>query len=436
MGPYRLSAFRASGRAAYTNKAVVAQYRGAGRPEACFALERSLDHAARELGISPVEIRRRNLPDAGELPYPRPLPYRDGVQIVYDGGDYAACLEACLDLLPESEADTLAREHPYLRVGYGVATYIEATGRGPYESGRVTLRPGGTFEVAAGSASAGQGHDTTFAQVAADALCVDVHQVTVVDGDTDAVADGIGTFASRSAVMAGNAVHLAATRLVARARELAARHLGVDLARVLLDGAGFRAEAAEALTWQQLAAELRPGGGLGNRPLLEEVARYEVDTVTWTMGAHAAVVGVDPETGLCTVLRYAVAHEGGTDINPLIVEGQIIGGAAQGIGGALLESFGYDTQGQPTSGTLAEYLLPGACDVPNLRVRHLHVPTGANPLGVRGAGESGTIAAYAAVVSAVEAAVGDRVGHIRGTPLDPAVLAVGRREPVAAQVAT
>lgn len=425
MGPYRLPAFRVSGRAAFTNKALVAQYRGAGRPEACFALERSLDQAARELGLSPAEIRRRNLPGPDEMPYVRPLPYRDGVPIVYDGGDYGACLEACLQMLPESEAKALADDHPQLLVGHGVATYIEATGRGPYECARVTLQPGGSFEVAAGSACAGQGHRTTLAQVAADALDVDLARVCVRNGDTDAVADGIGTFASRSAVVAGNAVHVAATRLRTRARALAARQLGVSVEQVVPVDAGFAtAYRGATLTWGDLAAALGREGSLADEQPLQEIVRYEPRTVTWTMGAHAAVVGVDPDTGLGRVLRYAVAHEGGADIHPGIVEGQVIGGVAQGIGGALLESFGYDADGQPTSGTLAEYLLPAPCDVPTVQVRHLTAPTSANPLGVRGAGESGTIAVYAAIASAIEAATAAQGVRVRSTPVDPSMLAL------------
>ncbi|HWN33104.1 MAG TPA: xanthine dehydrogenase family protein molybdopterin-binding subunit [Pseudonocardia sp.] len=440
LGPYRMRCVRVHGRAAFSNKTVVAQYRGAGRPEACFALERSLDHAASELGISQEQIRRRNLLTAADLPHRVDLPYRDGVPIELDGGDYLACFEACLDALPRAELTRLRAEHPELAVGYGVANYLEATGRGPYETGRARLGADGRFAVAAGSASAGQGHQTTLAQVAADALGVDPAAIAVVNGDTDAVADGIGTFASRSAVLAGNAVDQACRELVSRARQLAAQLLGAPEAR-LRDGvfeaapgtsapgdsADSTAGAAGTLSWAELAAALGPRGTLADAPPLDVTVRYRPLTVTWTMGSHAAVVGVDRETGLCRVLLYAVAHEGGTEINPMIVHGQIVGGVAQGIGGALLEEFRYSADGQPLSGSLADYLLPETTDLPPVRVVARHTPTGANPLGVRGAGESGTIAVYAAVAAAVQDAVG---AHVTATPITPAqVWRAASREP-------
>ena len=405
-GPYRMPNVRVRGRAAFTNKTIVAQYRGAGRPEACFALERALDDAAGRLGISRQEIRRRNLLTADELPYPVELPYRDGVPIEFDGGDYRACFEACLNLLPFSELAELRAKHPQLAIGYGTANYLEATGRGPYETGRVRLTGAGRFEVAAGSASAGQGHQTTLAQVAADALGVAPDAITVLNGDTDAVADGVGTFASRSAVLAGNAVDQACRQLVSRAAELAAQLPGRDT-------------AGGPPPWAELAEALAPTGVFADAQPLDVTARYRPPTVTWTMGAHAAVVGVDRDTGICTVLRYAVAHEGGTELNPMIVEGQIIGGVAQGVGGALLEDFRYTAEGQPLTGSLADYLLPETTDLPPVRVAARHTHTERNPLGVRGAGESGTIAAYAAIAAAIEDATG---AHVTSTPISPAQL--------------
>jgi aerobic carbon-monoxide dehydrogenase large subunit len=421
MGPYRIPAFRVTGRAAYTNKAITAQYRGAGRPEACFALERSLDRAARRLGISGIEIRRRNLLAAADLPYDRPLPYRDGMPIRYDGADYLACLEACLRLLPPDAVAETSAAHPELDVGHGIACYIEATGKGPHEFAEVRLCEDGTFLVTAGSANAGQGHQTTLAQVAADALRVTPDRIAVVVGDTDAIAHGVGTYASRSAVNAGNAVNMAAARIVADATLLAAQRACVPAGAVTLDAAGFLVAVTGArISWADLA-----GTGLRGS------AQFAPETVTWTMGVHAAIVGVDRETGLSQVLRYAVAHEGGVSINPMIVEGQVIGGVAQGIGGALLECFSYDEEAQPSSVTLAEYKVPTACEVPRVAVRHLHSGAWPNPLGVRGVGESGTIAAYPAIASAIEDALGHQVSVV-STPiaaLDIA-LALAVREPV------
>ncbi|HET8594564.1 MAG TPA: xanthine dehydrogenase family protein molybdopterin-binding subunit [Intrasporangium sp.] len=424
LGPYRIQRARLHGRAAFTNKTITAQYRGAGRPEACFALERSLDAAARRLGMTPVEIRQRNLLTRADLPYEQPLPYRDGVPIVYDGGDYRRCLDTVLELLPPETAATLAAEHPSLAVGHGVGCYIEATGRGSYESGRVRLTADGTFEVASGAASAGQAHETVFAQVAADGLGCPIELVTVRRTDTDLVRHGVGTFASRSAVLAGSAVRRAAEELLRQATDRVALLLGVSAELVKPTVSGFATtdgSSVREVTWSDLAAACAPGGEQEELGQLDVVEFFHPETVTWTMGAHAAVVGVHPGTGAVSVLAYAVAHEGGVEINPQVVEGQVIGGVAQGIGGALLEEFRYSPEGQPTSTTLAEYLLPGTCDVPEVQVRHLGVPTPCNPLGVRGAGESGTIAVSATVSSAVDAAVGGAL-HVRETPISTATV--------------
>lgn len=421
MGPYRLPAYRVRAAAVYTNKTVVAQYRGAGRPEACFALERALDIAADRLGLPRDELRRRNLLGATDLPQDKPLPYRDGEQITYDGADYLACFDACLKELPAEERDDRAPDHPDLHLGHGVATYIEATGRGPHESARVRLLADGGFEVMAGAASAGQSHETTLAQVAADALGVPLEQVRVLPTDTAAVPHGVGTFASRSAVVAGNAVDSVARRVVERARALAGRLLGVDATAVTHTADGFAAER-HVITWTDLADELRTGERLSSPGTLDERGTYTPPTVTWTMGAHAVLVGVDSDTGLVHVLRYAVAHEGGVEVNPAVVAGQVRGGVAQGVGGALLEHVGYADDGQPQLATFAEYLLPASTDVPRIDVVALHAPTRLNRLGVRGVGESGTIAAYAALASAIEDALPDRTTPVTRTPMTPAAV--------------
>lgn len=416
LGPYRVPAAEISGRAALTNKTLVAQYRGAGRPEATFALERSLDAAARELGLSGVEIRRRNLLTSDDLPYPRPIPYRDGVPIEYDGGDYRACLESVLEALPRDEIARCAAEHPQYRIGYGLSSYLEATGRGPHETARIRLSPDGRFEVTAGAASAGQGHETVFAQVAAEALAVPMEQVIYTPGDTEWLPEGVGTFASRSAVLAGSAVHRAARELVGSAIDRVARLIGADPDDVQYRDGCFSVGGRPALDWADLVRAAGVGGALETGGMLDVSAVHRVSTVTWTMGVHAAIVGVHRRTGIVKVLRYAVSHEGGREINPQIVEGQIIGGVAQGIGGTLFERWAYSEAGQPQSTTFAAYHLPLTTDVPRVRVRHLHVDTPANPLGVRGVGESGTIAVYAAVASAVDDALDGRV-HIDTTPI-------------------
>jgi aerobic carbon-monoxide dehydrogenase large subunit len=413
LGPYRIPAVSVKGRAVLTNKTLVAQYRGAGRPEATFALERSLDAAARQLGLSTVEIRRRNLLNSDDLPYPRPIPYRDGVPIVYDGGDYRACLDSVLTSLPPGVAVRCAAAYPDYRIGYGVSSYLEATGRGPHETASLRLLSNGEFELTAGAASAGQGHETTFAQVAADALAVPINRVHYVAADTERLPDGVGTFASRSAILAGSAVHQAAIELIDLACVRAHALLGSTEIRYA-DGT-FRT-LGRSIGWDDLAAAQRAGGDDEGGGALEVSTVFRVSTVTWTMGVHAVVLGVHRRTGLVKVLRYAVSHEGGREINPRIVEGQIIGGVAQGLGGALFEQWSYSDGGEPQSTTFAAYHLPLTTDVPQVTVEHLYVDTPSNPIGVRGAGESGTIAVYAAVASAVDDALGGAI-HVDSTPI-------------------
>ncbi|MFS0896005.1 xanthine dehydrogenase family protein molybdopterin-binding subunit [Mycolicibacterium litorale] len=417
LGPYRVPAAHITGRAALTNKTLTAQYRGAGRPEATFALERSLDAAARRLGISTEEIRRRNLLTAADLPYARPLPYRDGVPISFDGGDYVACLDSVSKLLPRTEIERCAAEHPDHRIGYGLSSYLEATGRGPHETARIRLLSDGGFEVTAGAAAAGQGHETVFAQVAAEALGVPMECVRYVPADTERLPEGVGTFASRSAILAGSAVHEAAGKLVEAAVERVRRLLGVDGAPIEYAHGMFRV-AGRVLSWLEIARAQAVGGDAESGAALDVTAVFRVETVTWTMGVHAAIVGVHRRTGLVKVLRYAVSHEGGREINPRIVEGQIVGGVAQGLGGALFEQWRYSDAGQPLSTTFAAYHLPLSTDVPRVSVEHLHVDTPVNPIGVRGAGESGTIAVYAAVASAVDDAL-DGAVHVDSTPIRP-----------------
>lgn len=423
-GPYRIPKLKVRGRAAYTNKTPTSQYRGAGRPEACFALERALDRAADRLGLPRDVVRSRNLLRHEEMPYGLPLPYRDGQPITLDGGDYGACLDDVMETLPPGAAEKARRDdpRPHLQFGHGVACYIEATARGPYESARVRLLPDGRFAVDTGGADAGQGQATTLAQVAADALGVPISAVKICPTDTDQIDSGIGTFASRTATLAGSAIHLAATQLLKRASQLWTQvHTSKTLARTVGNG-GFDRVDQHELRWDKLAAEFRPGGALSGERVLDESATFRPETVTWTMGAHAAVVSVDVRTGLVQVLSYAVSHEGGRLINPAIVDGQIRGGVAQGVGGALLEEFTYDPQGQPTATTLADYHLPGPCEVPRVTVVHNHVATPTNPIGVRGVGESGVIPVYATIASAVDNALADKGVHVTQTPISSARL--------------
>lgn len=408
LGPYRLPSVAVSGRAHRSHRSPTAQYRGAGRPEATFALERALDAAATATGVDRIDIRRRNLYDHDSLPATLPVPYRDGVPIVFDGRDWRAVYDRVVDLLP---VDTDVTDELRSREvsGWGSSCFVEATGRGPFEDARVRLTPTGVV-VATGAASAGQGHATTLALVAAEALRIPADDVTVTRTSTADIADGIGTFASRSAVVAGNAVFAAARRLrrdIVAATELADHEWNMH-GESLSDGT--RQYRVDELV--ELGVEL------------DVVERYHPDTVTWTMGAHAAIVAVDVDTGNVRVVRYAVADEAGRSLDHDIVVGQIRGGVAQGIGGALFEACRYADDGQPIAVNFADYLIPCSLDVPDVTVTETHIPTD-NPIGVRGVGESGAIGANAAIANAVDAAL-RRAGAdlvpigVTTTPIDPA----------------
>lgn len=421
-GPYRVPAFDVRGTAVVTNKTPSSQYRGAGRPEACFALERALDAAAVELGLSRVEIRRRNLLTGADLPHDVGLPYRDGVAISLDLGDPLATLERAVACVTDPPVAAPSSRHH--RVGVGVACFIEATGRGPFETARVRLTASGRIAVHAGAASSGQGHETTLGTVAADVLGVDLDRVEVREGDTDLVPDGMGSFASRTAVVAGNAVAGAAAGLLDRCRSRAAELLGAEPADVVVTPDGFGA-GDRHLDWEALAAAHAARGALADRGPLDVVHRYEPPTVTWTCGSHAAVVEVDTRDGGVRIVRYVCVDEGGVSIAPTIVEGQVVGGVVQGIGGALLEDLAYGPAGEPLSTTLATYLLPTSHDAPTIEVHHVEHRSELNPLGVRGVGESGTIPVYAALASAIDDAFGDRVHHDTTPMTGRRVLAAG-----------
>jgi carbon-monoxide dehydrogenase large subunit len=431
-GPYRMPALEAVATAVLTNKVPAAPYRGAGRPEAVFAVERALERAARALDLDPVELRLRNLLRPDELPYRAGILYRDGEPLVLDGGDYPAALRRAAELAdyagarqgvrgaqgaeggspPVGQAAADGR-----RVGVGVACYVEGTGIGPFEGAAVRVERDGRVLVRTGACSQGQGHATVLAQVCAERLGVDPDAVTVVGGDTAGLDRGWGTVASRSAVVAGNAVAAAALTVrgqaVARAAamlEVAEADLVVDDGRVAVAGAPER-----GLDLGDLARAAEAGGAE-----LAAVEYFEPPTVTWANGAHTAVVEVDPGTGEVRVLRYAVVHDCGRPINPAIVDGQVHGGVAQGIGGALFEELVYDEEGQLLSGTLADYLVPTAADVPPIALAHAETPSPLNPLGVKGVGEGGAIPGPAAIANAVEDALGPRGQVVRRTPLSPA----------------
>ena len=409
-GPYRVPNYEVTLTALYTNRVPVTPVRGAGRPQAVFVMERMLDLAAERLGLDRVALRDRNLIQPDEFPYDVGLVSRDNSPRRYDSGNYPECLRRAAEAVGVA-GFTVERERARAAgraIGIGFAMFVEDTGLGPYEGIRVRVDPAGRVFVFSGASSQGQAHETTLAQVVGDGLSVPLEQITVVPGDTAGIPYGVGTFASRVAVLASaSAVH-AAAEVRKKALAIAAAHLEAapdDL--VLEDGRiAVRGAPGRGLTLGDVAAIAtapRPGYALPGSmdPGLEASGYVHVLQSTYSNGAHAAVVEVDPEIGTVRILRYVAVDDCGTMINPMVVEGQIHGGIAHGIGNAMLEEIVYDGAGQLLTGTLMDYALPRAADVPKLEVHHVVTPSPLNPLGVKGSGEGGTLPAPAAIANAV-----------------------------------
>ena len=428
LGPYRVRDLHVDVTAVVTNKTPNAPYRGAGRPEAVFAMDRAVDCLARQLGLDPAEIRRRNYLGADELPWDLGMPYRDGNPLVYDTGDFRANLETALRA---ARYDDFRREQPALRArgvyrGIGLSGYVEGTAIGPYEGASVTLDLAGRVVVATGACSSGQGHETTFAQVAADVLGVPLEWVTVIGGDTAAVPFGVGTFASRSAVTAGSSIFDAATtvrekvvRAAASLLEAAPADIAIEDGQVFVRGAPASAVPLAKVVQASIPTFARPGVA---PPDFEATAYHHVPTVTWASAVHVATVEVDPDTGQVKLLAYLVAHDCGKVINPLIVAGQVHGGVAQGVGGALYEELVYDESGQLLTQSFMDYLVPTAMELPAIEIVHLEHPSPRNPLGIKGLGEGGAISPPAAIANAIEDALAPFGVRITETPVTPARL--------------
>jgi aerobic carbon-monoxide dehydrogenase large subunit len=422
LGPYDVAAYRFEMRVAVTNTGVVAPYRGAGRPEAVFAMERAMDRLARRLGQDPAELRERNLIRPEQMPYSNGIVYRDGTDQTYDSGDYPELLRRARELVGRERFESLASERR--RIGVGYAIYTEGTGVGPFESARVRVDPDGRVKVFTGASSQGQGHATTLAQVTADALGVDVESVVVIGGDSAGVPDGFGTIASRSLVVAGNAVAQAAGAVRAQALEVAAGILGVASYELELQGGtiSVRGRPEAPLSLGDVAGFLtpynpaRPAGAVAE---LTADSVYRPGPVTWAAGVHVAVVAVDVRTGIVEVLRFVVSHDCGRVVNPAIADGQIMGGVMQGIGAALQEEIVYDEDGQLRTGSFMDYPLPTADQAPEFELVHVDTPSPLNPLGVKGLGEGGAIGPPAAIANAVEDALSDLGVVIHRGPLGP-----------------
>jgi carbon-monoxide dehydrogenase large subunit len=398
-GQYRLPAVHCRTEAVLTNTAPVHAYRGAGRPEAIYVIERLMDTAARELGVDPAELRRHNQVPAEEFPYETPT------GVTYDSGDYRKALDVALEAVGyEGFRERQARAREAGRyLGVGMACYVESTGEG-FESGLVRVHPDGGVTVYAGTHSHGQGHATTYAQVVADELGIGYEEIEVVEGDTERVPTGTGTFGSRSAVVGGNAVAESAREVARKARRLAADRLEAAPEDLRIEDGSVHVAGApgRSVPFAEVAGAAYGGDRpAGVSPGLEATTFYEADGTPYTFGCHAALVEVDPESGEVEIDRYVVVDDCGTRINPRIVEGQVHGGVAQGIGQALYERASYDASGNLVTGSLGDYAVPTAVQLPEMEEHATVTESPHNPLGVKGIGEAGTIAAPPAVVNAV-----------------------------------
>lgn len=446
LGPYKPGAYRVEFDSLYTNTLTVTPYRGAGRPQGAFVMERTMDAIAAALGLDRAVVRERNFIQPAEMPYDHGLIFQDGRPLIYDSGDYPALLAKLKDMIgwdgfPAVRAAARAEGR---RIGIGLACYVEGTGVGPYEGAHVAVETTGRVKVATGLTTQGQGHQTVFAQIVADELGVPLSDVDVVTGDTRRFGYAVGTFASRAAVMSGSAVALAARAVRAKALRVAAAALEAAPADLEITGGMVRVKgdprAGIALgTVAVLANPLRyafddaakaatqfAGGDISKPPVAEDDEPglegrdyFAPVRSTFAAGMHAAIVETDPDTAEIRILRYCVVHDCGRLINPLIVEGQIHGGVAQGVAGALYERMAYDDAGQLQNASFMDFLMPYASEVPAaVEIAHLETPSPLNPLGIKGAGEAGVIPGSAVIAAAIEDAEGFPVTAMPISPSD------------------
>ena len=427
LGVYHVPHYYSEFTAVFTTKTIVTPYRGAGRQHGVFVMERLLDLAAAALGIDGNEIRRRNFIAPDAFPYNNEIIYQDFAPLIYDSGNYAPILEKALELIGYEKF--IAEVQPAARaagrqLGIGVVCYVEGTGIGPYEGARVQVQASGKVSVATGIGTQGQGHFTSLAQLAADQVGVDVRDVEVVTGDTDQFYWGAGTFASRGAVVAGNAVNEAAKDVRRKILKLAGEIFecaedDLEIAEGAVHVRGVPANSISLGTLAQRANPLRGAVKPGTEPGLESTNYFGPERGATASGAHAMILEVDPETMLVEVQKYVVVHDCGEVINPLILDAQVVGGVAQGIGNAFYEQLIYDENGQLVNGSFIDYLLPTALDVPSVTVAHQVTPSPLNPLGVKGAGEAGAIPVGALFAQAVENALAGSGLEVLEIPLSP-----------------
>src|SRR5687767_2059245 len=430
LGPYQVPAYDSEFTAVFTNKPIVTPYRGAGRQHGVFVVERLLDLAARELGMDRNEIRRRNFLRPDQFPHNHEIIYQDFTPLTYDSGNYQPLLDKAMAMIGYEAF--VRDEQPRLRaagrsVGIGLVAYVEGTGIGPFEGARVQVQTSGKVAVATGVGTQGQGHFTVLAQIAAAELGVEVSAVDVVTGDTDQFHWGTGTFASRGAVVAGNAVHEAAKEVARKAARVAAEELGVAPEEIeLANGAArVRADPSRAIALGELARRANPMRGAvkpGTEPGLEATRYFGPARGATASGTHAMILELDRETLQLAIRKYVVVHDCGRVLNPLIVQGQVQGGVAQGIGNAYYEQLVFDDQGQLLNASFMDFLLPTALEVPAVEVGHEETPSPLNALGTKGAGEAGAIPVGALFAQAVEDALQVPGLEILEIPLRPSRL--------------
>ncbi len=426
-GQYDIPAIHCNVRTVYTNTVPVDAYRGAGRPEATYLLERTVETAARELGLSPAELRRKN--------FIRSFPHQTPVIMTYDAGDYEASLEAAMAAadwngFPARRAEA---ERRGMKRGIGMSCYIEACGIAPsqavgslgagvglWESAEVRVNAVGTIEVLTGSHSHGQGHETTFAQLVADRLGVSIDSISIVHGDTDKVQMGMGTYGSRSGAVGMSAIVKALDKVEAKAKKIAAHLMEADESDIVVENGELKVAGTDkALPWFQVALAAYTAHNLpaGMEPGLKESAFYDPSNFTFPAGCYICEVEVDPETGKTTIIQFVAADDFGNIINPMIVEGQVHGGIAQGIGQAMLENVEYDpATGQLLTASFMDYAMPRADDLPSFDVSHQCTPCPGNPLGIKGCGEAGAIGSPPALINAITDAIGNNRLNMPATP--------------------
>ncbi len=427
LGPYDIPNYYSEFTAVFTNKTIVTPYRGAGRQHGVFVIERLLDLAARELKIDRVEIRQRNFLRPGDFPHDNNIIYQDFAPLVYDSGNYRPLLQKAAEMV--GYRAFVSDIQPRLRaegrhVGIGIVVYVEGTGIGPYEGARVQVQGSGKVSVATGVGTQGQGHYTSFAQIVADELGVSPRDVEVITGDTDQFHWGTGTFASRGAVVAGNAIGAAAREVRRKILLLSSELLDAAEEELELSDGIVRVKTRpdRSITLGELAVRANPLRGSvtpGTEPGLEATSYFGPDRGATSSGAHAMIVEVDPETMHIRILKYVVTHDCGRVINPLILEGQIHGGVAQGIGNAFYEQLVYDENAQLLNGSFMDFLLPTSLDVPFIEIGHEETPSPLNPLGIKGAGEAGAIPVGALFAQALEDALQVEGLEILEIPLSP-----------------